>query len=168
MNSVDFSSMLSGLGAIAQALIGLAPILGVMAASFLILQGARQMWRPDTSYRGVEVNVAKVFANFLAAAFLIQLSSTISMGTELTAGAGSEVRAAMTDSVAASSTIWQQFIAVMFLWLGMIGVYAVFRSGLLLRDAISGESQGGGKDPLWGAIWHFLGGCILINMGIGS
>ena len=115
-------------------------------------------------------NFVAIGTSIFIGAALIQIARSIDdTRTGLLAGAGSEIRGAMTAAgvIPAGAGIWGLLISTCLVWVATLGAFGMFRGFLLWHKAGSGDQQGGSGDYFWRGLWHILGGAICINLGTG-
>lgn len=166
MGNIDPSALFSSMHAAANAVISLFGMLGVVAGVALLMKVAKHLTKGDS--RTGEVNWASVGTSTLVATLMFQFATSVNWMMDLTAGTGTGVREAMAytpGGQGGGGSFWSLVMAAVMAWLACIGVMGIYRGFLLFNKAGSGDSQGGGGDPFWAAVWHCLGGAILINIG---
>lgn len=163
---VDLAAIIALLNQLADVVMPLFSVFGVLAGFFLIGSAGKELVYGKGQGGQEEMNLTSIAIRLFIAAVLIQFSTSILWtASGLLAGSGAGTRSTVALVVTSTSPTFEAILSASFKWLAVMGMAGMFRGFLKWNEAGRGDSRGGGSDPFWSGLWHIVGGAILFNIG---
>ncbi len=136
--------------------VGLAGLVGM----FYVAQSLFKMWKKSED-NGVNIKAGEILSPLLIGGLLLQWTFTSDMASETLGLSGG----ALGYKAKAGGTQYSQDVVdAVLVGVSALGAISIFRGLLKWKAAGEGLQNNSGSDPVWGGLWHILGGAIGLNI----